>query len=150
MAPPTGDLVLSADDWLAKQLQRTLAAGDAWLRGVQSPRRNAKDGALKAVQKYKNAMQASLSSGKWEKSIAKIDDAVTQAVIAALGPGVFTQGVKARTQKIQAALEKLRPLLLSHTQAIAAMPDNTDAEREAKMIANLRGMRGIGAKLRGM
>lgn len=149
MTPP-GELLPSVESWVEKQVTRTTAAGEAWKEGVKNPRRDPVAQAKKSNTKYKNAVQAALASDKWLRSLDKIDPNQVAATVEALGAGVFTQGVSARRGKIAAAIGKLRPLLLTHMTANDAMPGDTPEQREAKMIANLRGMRSIGAKLRGM
>ena len=44
--------------------------------------------------------------------------------------------------------QKYGPLIEAHVNAIAAMPDDTEAQREAKMLANLKGMKALKNKWR--
>ena len=47
-------------------------------------------------------------------------------------------------RKIQAAIARLQPLVADHVAKMDAMPMNNDADAQAKMIANYKGMKAIG------
>lgn len=67
-----------------------------------------------------------------------------------VGGGGYTGGIEARKAKIIGKIEKLRPQVLALAETIDKMPQDTDAQREARMIAARRGMIQVGAKLRGL
>jgi hypothetical protein len=56
----------------------------------------------------------------------------------------------ARKSKLVAKLTKMAPLLTAHKAKMDSMPTATDSDRQAKMIANLQGMKEIGKQLAGI
>jgi hypothetical protein len=118
-------------------------AGQDWLNGVQNPRRSPTAAAKAAVGKWKNNMQKAIADGRYEKGLAKSSDAQIIATATKVGPAGYTSGIQARQDKIQAAIQILQPKLTAHLAKIDAMPQDTDQQREAKMIANLQGMRAL-------
>jgi hypothetical protein len=125
------------------------AAGERWLAGVTSPKKDPISQMKKAAGTWKNAMQAAISSGSWEKAVAAIDEDEMYKIIREGGAGVFTSGISRRKGKIEKAYGLLRPKLLALASVLDAMPTDTDAAREAKMIAARRGMIKIGQELKG-
>jgi hypothetical protein len=123
-------------------------AGERWLANTLRPKKEPLAEAKKANQKYKTALQASIAEDSWLKGINATDEASMYATIQALGSGAFTQGIAARRGKISAKFEKMRPLMVALAGTLDAMPTDTDAQREAKMIAAKRGMQALGKQLK--
>ena len=142
--------VPSAGDMVEKLMTNAQAAGECWLAGVKKPRKEPLKAALAALGKYKSKMAAALASGSWEKGLAAADETAMYATIDALGAGVFTTGVGARKAKMTAAFTKLQPMLVALANTIDAMPQDTEAQREARLLAARRGMIEIGKKLKGL
>lgn len=130
-----------ATTWANKMLTRASNAGQDWLNGVQNPARDPKAAALKAAGKYKNNLQKALAAGSWEKGIAAIDPSQTAATIAKVGAAGYTNGIAAREGKIRAAIATLAPKVTAISNTIQGMPQDTDAQRETRMLENLRAMR---------
>jgi chorismate mutase len=130
-----------ANTWANKMLSRASNAGNDWLTGVKNPRRDPKAAALKAVGKYKDRMQKALTAGSWEKGVAATDPAQTMAVIDKVGAAGYTNGIAAREGKIRQAIATLAPKVTDISNRIQGMPQDTDAQRETRMIENLRAMR---------
>jgi len=63
-----------------------------------------------------------------------------------LGADKLVDGVEKRRYKVERFVEKYQPALKAHLDVIDAMPDVTDADREKRMIENLRGLK----KLKGI
>ena len=70
--------------------------------------------------------------------------------IEAIGQTAYEQGITAREGKIKTKIQRLQPLVAALAATLDRMPQDTDAQREAKMIAAKRGMQEIGRKLRGI
>jgi len=139
-----------AADMAAKLVGNATNAGERWLANVQSPRKDPIAAMKASATKYKNRMAEALSQGLWERGVANINEAEMYATIKALGAGVFTTGLAARTGKITAVFAKLRPMLVALAGTLDAMPTDTDAQREAKLLAARRGMIAIGKKMKGL
>jgi hypothetical protein len=139
-----------ADAMAAKLVANATNAAENWLAGVQSPRKDPIAAMKASGQKYKNRMAEVLSGDLWMKGVNQIDETEMYNTIKALGSGVFSTGITARKGKITGVFAKLRPLFLALTSQLDGMPTDTDAQREAKMIAARRGMIAIGKKLKGV
>lgn len=145
-----GPPVISAEEWAEKQTKNAAAAADTWHKNVQRPRREPIQAAIAAAAKRKEKVLKSLEEGKWEKSMAKVDESVMYEVIRQTGPEGYRRGVQARAAKVLARAKELQPMVTALKLEIEQMPDVTDADREARMVANLRGMKVIGKKRRGI
>ena len=138
-----------AADMATKMVANATNAAENWLKGVMAPRKSAVGEAKAANAKYKTRMTESIADDRWVKGINAIDENQMYAIIQAGGSGVFSSGIQRRQAKIQAKLEKMRPLMLALAGTLDAMPTATDQQREAKMIAARRGMIEVGKRLRG-
>jgi len=78
-----------------------------------------------------------------------VDEDETMKIIEAGGETPYSSGVTRRKAKIQRVVEELHGQRLALTQVIDRMDTSTDEAREAKMVANKRGLQAIGTKRRG-
>ncbi len=140
LSPP----VLTEDEWTDKQLKNTLAAAEEWEKKTLAPRRDPVAAAIAADGKRKANLEEAEKKGKWLKAMKNVDMNARQETIKEVGASGFKRGVEARRTKIKNKIKLLRPLVLANKETVGAMPDTTPEQREAKMIANLRGMRKIG------
>jgi len=139
-----------ADVMATKLVDNATNAGERWLANVQAPRKDPIAAMKASVTKYKNRIAESLAQGLWERGVGNINEAEMYNTIKALGAGVFTTGLAARKGKITAVFGKLRPLFVALAGTLDAMPTDTDAQREAKLIAARRGMIAVGKKMKGI
>lgn len=142
--------VMSASDWADKMLERVKGAGAAWERGIQNPSSSPTAGMKRAKGAWKNAMQAAITNDSWAKAVDKLSDEAIIAQAMKVGGGAFVAGITAREDKIRAAIQKLQPEIVALKAKLASMPIDTEGQREAVMLENLRGMRAIGKKLAGV
>jgi hypothetical protein len=124
------------------------AAGSRWVEGIKNPRRDPQQAALKATARYKEQTLKAINEGRYEQGVAAYSVDQMIATVDALGANVYTQGVATRVHKIEAAQGVLLPLMARHLATIDAMPAVTDADREARMLANMRGMKQVGTDFR--
>lgn len=144
-----GPRVLPPNEWASKQLSRAAAAGDAWLTRSLSPRKVPSQAALQANDLRIARVQESISKKTWEGAMNKVDEDERLETIRAVGSSGYARGVSAREGKIRKKVAQLQPLVAAHVQAIDGLPAKSDADMENRMVANLRGMRAIGARLKG-
>lgn len=140
--------VPEAKDWADKQLARTAAAGEDWKRGVLRPKKNPVEAAKAANGKYKAKMQQALTEDRFLKGLGNVDLDEMYRTIEATDSSVFTAGVQRREGKIRKRVEEVRTDVLALTTTIDAMPQDTEVQREARVLAAVRGMRAIGKKRR--
>jgi len=145
-----GGRVIDAGEWAKRQLEGAAAAGDRWMYGVLHPKRNPVEAAIAANQKRKDRLAQSEKEEKWLHSMERVDQDETYRTIEAVGPTGYTAGIAAREGKIIKRVAQLQPMVEALAKRLDGMPQDTDAQREAKMIAAKRGMQEIGRKRRGI
>ncbi len=145
-----GSRVKDATTWADKQIARATAAGGDWLRGVLSPRRHPIEAAIAADGKRKQRLAEAEREGRWLASMRRVDVDEMYHTIEANGQQAYEAGIAAREGKIRTKIARLQPLVEGLAKTIDAMPQDTDQQREARMLAAKRGMQEIGRKLRGI
>lgn len=145
-----GEPVIPASEWAEKQVSRAAAAAAEWAKNVKRPRRDPIKAAIAAAPKRAEKVRQSLEEKKWEKAMAKVDEALMYKVIEKRGASAFRAGVEDRRDKVVARVAELQPLVTALKKTIEAMPDVSDADREARLLAARRGMIEIGKKRRGL
>ena len=145
-----GGRVIDASEWAKRQLEGSAGAGERWLYGVLHPKRHPITAAIAANKKRKDRLAKSEQEEKWLKSMARVDVDEMYKTIEAVGPAGYTQGVANREGKITKRIAELQPMVEALAKALDEMPQDTSAQREAKMIASKRGMEAIGRKRRGI
>jgi len=146
-----GPRLPSADEWADLQVAGARNNAAKWLARVTKPKKNFKEEALRETSRarYRTSMEQVLAKDLWAGGMALVDESETMATITAGGSAVYTSGVERRKAKIRRRVAELREDRLALCSTIDAMPVGTDTEREAKMIANKRGLQAIGLRRRG-
>lgn len=124
-------------------------AGDKWVEGIQNPRADAKQEAIKANATYKAQMQKAIAEDAWVKGVQASDPNEAIATAVAVGASGYTSGALARGAKHERVMGKVVPLMQAAVTAVRAMPSVTDADREARAVAMIRAGRDVGKKLVG-
>lgn len=124
-------------------------AAEKWKNHTLNPSRDPTEAAKDAESKWENNTKKAIDEKRFRKGLNKVDKAATTATIEKLGSGVFSAGIEARKTKIDKVFSELQPLQQSLSNAIQAMPQGTDSEREARLLAARRGAIEIGKKRRG-
>jgi len=145
-----GGRVLDADEWARRQLEGSAAAGARWMYGVLHPKRNPIKAAIEANQKRKDRLAQAEKEEKWLRSMERVDVDEMYRTVEAVGETGYTSGVANRAGKIKKKVAELQPMVEALAKRLDEMPQDTDAQREAKMIAAKRGMQEIGRKRRGI
>jgi len=134
--------------WVKDQIDGVRNSLDKYRDGVANPSRDPKAAMLAAKDRYKDSVSKALSEDRWGKAVEQInfDEAAALAIASA---DQLAAGVEKRRDKITRKVTKLHGFLTTHVQAMNAMPVKSDADADAKMLANVKGMRDIGKKMRG-
>jgi len=146
-----GPRLPTPEEWADLQVKGAQDNAAKWLDRTTKPKKNFKEEALRAtsVDRYHDSMSKVLSEKRWEGGMALVDEGEAIAIIKKRGSGAYSSGVADRKPKIQRVVKDLHADRLALCSEIDAMDISTDAEREAKMIANKRGLQAIGKKRRG-
>jgi len=134
-------MVKSPEKWVEKQLARVRVAGEDYRSGVEAVTVNPAERALAANAKRVAKLQDSIAKKTWEKKMAKVtlDDWKRKA--STVGADRFISGVEANVDKIEAFVRSFQPKLESLSSSVKAMPETTEAERDARVLAMIRGLR---------
>lgn len=140
---PAQKTLPSGADMAAKLIKNATQNAADWVKGMETPSRDPIKAALDAKEKYYNNLALAKEKGLWEKNLAKSSHAEIVAVVKALGSGVISNGINARKPKIIAAFNELQPKLQAVSNAIQALPNDTQAANTQRMVQNLELMRKI-------
>ena len=145
-----GPRLPSPEEWARLQVKGSQDNAAKWLERTTKPKKNFKAEALKPTSqaRYKASMEKVLREGTYEGGMELVDEGETMDIIAKRGSAAYSQGVADRTPKIIRRVKELHSDRLALAATIDNMPTSTDAEREAKMITNKRGLEAIGLKRR--
>ncbi len=133
-------------DIVKKTLSRAGQAPAAWEGGMRKAEGTITSNMKQAGPRFAASMQNVINNKLWDKSIAGLTDAAIIAAAVKVGGNTWLNGLTTREDKITAAWTVLAPKLQAHMDRIAQLPNVTDADREARMVANLRGMRQLGLR----
>ena len=134
-------MVKSPERWLEKQLARVRVAGDDYRAGVEAVSVNPAEKALAANAKRIKKLQDSIAAKTWEKRMGKISLDDWKKKARTLGADRFIPGVEGNVDKIEAFIRGFQPKLEGVTSSVKSMPETTEAERDARVLAMIRGLR---------
>jgi hypothetical protein len=146
---PVTKKVKSPDRWAKQQIDNAVAAASDWLDGVKNPSRNPIEAALDKEKKWEDRLQTAIKDKKWSKNLKKVSQADIIEVAEKVGTGAYSTGVSARETKIKKRVGELQPLVQAVSDTIQAMPDDTDANREKRLISARKLMLEVGKKRAG-
>jgi lipoprotein-anchoring transpeptidase ErfK/SrfK len=132
-----------------KYARKTGAAAQDWVAGMQNPKADFKQAAIAAGGKWASRTQEAIQQDKFRKGMANVDAAEAIATAVSDGGSAYTAGVQKRLPKVQRAFARLAPLLGGVSQTVRAMPQDTDAQREQRLLAARRAMIEVGKRYRG-
>lgn len=130
-----------ADKIAKKMVDNASRSTEAYKDGVLSPKRGPASSALAAADKRAEAVRKAEENRTWEKSMSTVTDQYVSQRAAEVGAPRYASGVTAAKPKIEKFWRSWHPILESIEAEVQAMPDTSDADREARMIANLRAMK---------
>jgi hypothetical protein len=132
-----------------KYLRNTQAATADWAAGMQNPRRDPRAAAAAANGKFKQRVQQALNEDRWLHGVRNYDLAEAVQTAVSDGGAAYAAGIQKRSSKVARAFAELMPRLGAISQAVQQMPQDTEAAREARMLANLRAMRQLSGRRTG-
>lgn len=125
------------------------ATPDRYVEGMQNPRRNPVEAAIRAKGKWANRVQEAIQRDSYAGGVRAQD--YTEAVRIATEDGgqAFVAGATKREAKVSRVYSRLAPLLAGVSQAIQAMPQDTDAQRSQRLLKARELMKNVGLQLKG-
>lgn len=145
-----GPRVKSAAEWVDDMITGAKSRSKRWLENSLKPKKDPKKAALAAAGKFEDKMRAALDGKHFDKGVAAYDETAREDVIKAVGQRGFEDGVERHRAKAVAKIAKLQPLVAAVAKTIDDMPQDTDAQREARMTAARRQMIEVGKIMKGV
>jgi hypothetical protein len=136
--------VPDASTWANEMIAGAQAKAGKWATNAAASVDAMKANALTAGKRYETGVQAAIVAKSYDKGVQGIDTNEVRTTIQNVGAAGYSSGITARTAKIMAAIANLQPKVAALKQTINAMPQDTDAQREQRMLAARRGMIAIG------
>lgn len=124
-----------------KWQQRASAAGEAIKQGVNAVTVSPTEKAAQAKDKYLLGVQAAAASGAYENGLRKVTLDDWKRAMIDKGIANHQNGVRVGLPNMQRFLAEFLPHAERVSQEIAAMPNVTESDAEARMLANVRKMR---------
>lgn len=145
--PPTITRVIDPADWVDKQIATLQAVGEANYRaGITRPKKDPIKAGIAAQGKYEAQMRKPEVLARRKTGLERTNMDEWAAMCEELGATNLVRGVTARRYKVERFVAAYQPKLKAHLAKIDAMPDVTDADRERRMIENLKGLKALKGK----
>lgn len=97
--------------------------------------------AAQKVDKYVAGVQRAAESGKYQRALQGVSLMQWQNSMINKGLQRLQNGVKEGEPKMQAFMTEFLPFVQRVSQTVRAMPDETENDREQRMLANVRELR---------
>lgn len=130
-----------ADRWQ----QRTQGAAQDYAQGVATTDKDPTQLAIQAIPRMRAGILEAIDSGKVANGLRRVGKSGWQAAVAGKGVTNFSNGVAAARDKVAQSFAPLLAFEANLQNTIAGMPNVTDVDRENRMLAWTRGMRGYRA-----
>jgi len=132
---------VAPEDAVEKMVASLEAVGrENYLKGISAPRKDPIKAAIAAEDKWAAKVQEAIKEKRRAKALETIS-MEEWAAMAEAGADRLVDGVKMRRHKIERFWKNWSPLLERHLAEIDKLPDKTDADREKRMLENLRGLK---------
>jgi len=144
-----GPRIPSAKDRTDAQISGAVNSAEKWLKNTLEPTVDPVEAAIKAKPRFNAGVQKAIAEDRFVKGLRNVDRSEVEQTLRQGGASKFSTGIQSRAAKILRRNEESQGLLEAHVQKMDQMPVDTPEQREAKMIANKRGMEALGVQLRG-
>lgn len=136
--------VISPQEWVDRQIDTLKSVGKKnYLIGIASPKADPIERGIATEGKFKEAMEKALANESRKKGLQKTDMAEWYLYAKELGADKLVAGVEKRKPKVLKFVTTWHPMLTSHLGKIDALAEETDSDRETKMLENLRGLKAL-------
>jgi len=130
--------------WVDEMVAGANAKAAKWLANTVASVDGMKAAALTSGKRYADGVQEAIRDDRFTKGVQQIDTGEVRATLQNVGAGGFSSGVSNRKGKITQAIAKLQPKVAALKQTINNMPQDTDGQREQRLLAARKGMIAIG------
>lgn len=142
--PATVTRLIGATEWVDKQITTIQAVGESHYReGITRPKKDPIQAGIAAQGAYEAAMRDPAVLKRREAALKQTNMDEWVSMAERVGAGRLVTGVVERRYKVERAIGNLQPKLAALLSRIDALPNVTDADRERRMVENLRGLRAL-------
>jgi len=139
--------VLSPDEWKRRQLDTLKSVGEKeYKAGIAKPKADPIARGIETEDKYAAETKKAIDAGRRKAALSKVTMADWYKYASELGAGKLVEGVVKREPKVAKFITEFQPMLTSHLAKIDVLPEETDGERETRMLENLRGLKALKGK----
>lgn len=140
--PPVVQRLPTPQQWVEKQIGNLQAVGEQNYRaGITHPRKDPIQAGIAAQPKYEAEMRKPEVLARREVSLRKTNMDEWGVMAETVGAARLVEGVVRRRFKVERAVDARHRVTSAIVAKIDAMPDVTDADRERRMLENLRMLR---------
>jgi hypothetical protein len=147
---PEGILKVTEDDWNKDWAAGVTNNAERWKKRTSGTKKDIVALAIAAEGKYVNSMKEVIANGTRAKALKGTNTAEVLAAVANTPAATYSDGALARAPKMAKKLALQYPLREFAKQQLDLMPQDTDAQREKKMISAKRTNQAIGQFLKGV
>ncbi len=140
--PATVTRLIPPTDWVQKQIDGITSVGATnYAAGVARPKRDPIKAGIDSQPAYEAAMRDAKVLKRRVTGLQKTSMDVWVLQCETLGAQRLVDGVVGRRAKVERAVSELHRKLSAHLSRIDSLPNVTAADRERRMVENLRGLR---------
>jgi len=147
---PEGILKVTAEEWKADWSAGVTANADRWKKRTEGTKKDIIGLSIAAEGKYADKTKKAIDSGARAKALKQTSTAEVLAAVVATPASTYADGATKRAPKFGKRIDIQYPLREYAKQQIDKMPQDTDAQREKKMLAARRTNLAIGQFLGGI
>lgn len=140
------NLSTAAQKWVSAM--SSAQTQQAYKDGVQAVTIAPNNAAAANSQGYLNGTQQSVASGNYQRANLAVGLAGWQQPTLTKGAARLASGAQAALGKMQSFFQQFGPQLQALTAKVQAMPNVTDADKDARMNAMVQGLRALKGKWR--
>jgi len=139
--------VISPTEWKDRQIANLKDVGKrSYLQGIKAPKADPIARGVATEAKYAAATRKAIDEERRKAALEKTSMAEWYKYASELGADKLVDGVVKREPKVTKFITAWHPMLTSHLASIDALPEETDSERETRMLENLRGLKALKGK----
>lgn len=139
--------VISPEDWKKRQIDTLKSVGRTnYLQGIASPKADPIARGIATEDKYAAETRKAIDAGRRKAALEKTSMSEWYKYSHDLGADKLVDGVTKREPKVAAFITSFQPMLTSHLAKIDGLAEETDADRENRMLENLRGLKALKGK----
>jgi len=139
--------VISPEDWAKRQINTLKAVGRTnYLEGIKAPKADPIQRGIETEAKYAEATRKAIENESRKKGLEKTSMAEWYQYSSNIGADKLVDGVVKREAKVKKFITAYQPLLTTHLAAIDKLDEETDSDRENRMLENLRGLKALKGK----